>query len=108
MQADDDVVNAMLPPGASVRALVKPGQDYLVYVRTGLGDWKKNPDRKVKFDDRELTLPLNLPAGSFVAEWFDTRRCSSLASTQFTHTGGARVLRAPAFEEDLALTVRRK
>jgi hypothetical protein len=108
MHPDNAVVKADLPAGVSVRALVKPGQDYLVYFRAGLGDWKPKPDRKVKFSDGELTLFLDLPAGEYVAEWFDTRSGGSIQKAPFSHQGGRRSMRAPAFEDDLSLTVRRR
>jgi hypothetical protein len=108
MRPDNELVKTELPSGASIRALVRPARDYVIYVRTGLGDWKKHPDAKTSFKDGELSLQLNLPAGEFVAEWFDTKLCSCLARTQFTHASGSRGIAAPAFEDDIALTVRRK
>jgi hypothetical protein len=105
---DGEAVKTELPPGASVRALVKPGQDYLVYVRTGLGAWKNNAGQKASFHEGELILQVKLPAGHFVAEWFDPRGCASRGSTAFSHQGGWKELAAPGFEEDVALTVRRR
>ena len=85
-----------------------PSRDYLIYVRTGLSDWKKHSDAKVKFKEGELALDLTLPAGDFVAEWLDTKTTSTIARVPFTHAGGTRPFAVPAFEEDIALTVRRK
>jgi hypothetical protein len=108
MRPDDAVVKAELPPGASVRALSRPAQEYLIYVRTGLGDWRKHPERKVKFHDRELSLQVNLPGGQYVAEWLEPKTCSSIDKVPFAHPGGNRTLLAPAFEDDLALAIRSK
>jgi hypothetical protein len=88
--------------------LCRPGHEYLIYVRTGLDDWKKLPKRKVKFQDHELSLQANLPAAQYVAEWLDPKTCSSIEKVPFTHPGGDRVLLAPAFEDDLALAIRRR
>jgi hypothetical protein len=107
MQPARDLVKAELPHGASARALIKTGKDYLVYIRTGLGDWKDSKN-KTKFGPGELALQLELPAGKFVAEWFDTKSGNSVEKTQFSHNGGQYALRAPAFEDDLCLTVRKK
>jgi hypothetical protein len=104
----DETVKAELPTGASVRALAKPGQDYLIYIRTGLGDWKKAPDRKSTFNPGELSLQVELPKGAFVAEWLDTKKCASAERAAFNHEGGWRTLAVPAFQEDIALTVRRQ
>ena len=108
MRPDNEIIKAELPPGASARALVKPDHDYLVYIRTGLGDWKKHPERKVKFNARELPVHITLPPGQWIVEWFDTKSGSSIEQIPFTHTGGRRTLLAPAFEDDVALTVRKK
>jgi len=108
MHADNDAVKAEVPSWASVRALVKPGQDYLVYVRTGLGDWKKYPDRRSKFAANELSLQLALPAAEFAAEWIDTTKCVTVEKSQFGHAGGSRIFSVPGFEDDIALLVRKK
>jgi hypothetical protein len=107
MRPDNGVVKAELPPGASARALVRPDQDYLIYIRTGLGDWKKHPERKVKFKARELPVEVTVPAGEFVVEWFDTKSGSSIERARFSQIGGPQTLLAPAFEDDVALTVKK-
>jgi hypothetical protein len=108
MRPDKNALKAQLPEGASTRVLVKPGQDYLVYIRSGLGDWKKHPERKTKFAPNEVEVELALPAGDFSAEWLDTKNCASAGTTQFTHAGGAKTIAVPAFEDDLALLVRKR
>jgi hypothetical protein len=67
MQPARDLVKVELPHGASARALIRTGKDYLVYIRTGLGDWKDSKN-KTKFGPGELAFQLELPAGKFVAE----------------------------------------
>jgi hypothetical protein len=108
MQPHNELVKAHLPAGASVRALAKPGEQYLVYVRTGLGDWNKSVDKEVDFTEGRLGLSLDLPKGNFVAEWWDTRKCVSLRRTNFNHRGGPSTLSNPPFQQDIALSVRRR
>jgi hypothetical protein len=108
MRPDKEAAHAALPEGASVRALARPGQDYLVYMRTGLGDWKKHPERKTSFTAHQLEWQLDLPAGEFSVEWLDTKKCASIEKTQFAHSGGRKTLLGPAFEEDIALLVRKR
>jgi hypothetical protein len=108
MQPDQAFVKAELPEGASVRALVKPGQDYLVYIRTGLGDWKKHPERKTRLGAHDLELKMTLPAGEFMAEWLDTKKGASTEKTTFSHPGGLKTLSSPEFEDDVALLVRKR
>jgi hypothetical protein len=107
MRPDDGVVKAELPAGVSVRALSKPGRDYLIYLRTALGDWKKHLELKTRFERGELSLLLDLPAGHYVGQWLDTKSCSRDGQFPFTHAGGPKALEVPGFEEDIALTIRR-
>jgi hypothetical protein len=74
MRPDDEVVKASLPPGASVRALVKPDREYLIYLRTGLSDQKEAAKPKAEFAPGELPLQVTLPAGEFRVEWLDTEK----------------------------------
>jgi hypothetical protein len=108
MRPDNTVVKASLPAGGSVRALIKGGEEYLVYVRTGLGDRKKNPDMKTAFANGELRLEITLPAGEFTAEWLSPKGRAVLHQETLAHAGGGRDFNAPAFSDDIALTVRRK
>jgi hypothetical protein len=105
MTPHNELVKAELPSGASVRALAKPGQQYLLYVRTGLGDPNKGRDRTVSFGLGQLKLDLNLPPGEFIYQWWDTKKCVSLERTAFAHKGGPRSLVNPPFQDDIALTV---
>jgi hypothetical protein len=107
MRPANEVVNGEWPAGVSVRALAKTGQEYLVYFRTGPGDWKRNPN-KVQFNQGEVSLRMDLPAGEFTAEWFDPKSGDLAATEHFSHAGGIRSLVVPAFEEDVSLTLRRK
>jgi hypothetical protein len=73
-----------------------------------LGDWNKSLDKEVDFTEGRLGLSLDLPKGNFVAEWWDTRKCVSLRRTNFNHRGGPSTLSNPPFQQDIALSVRRR
>ena len=107
MRPDDEVVKASLPPGASVRALVKPDREYLIYLRTGLSDQKEAAKPKAEFAPGELPLQVTLPAGEFRVEWLDTKRAGSLGRQRLRHSDGQTTLPNPAFAEDIALTIRK-
>jgi hypothetical protein len=62
---------------------------------------------EVKFADREFALDVELPEGGFAAEWFDSQRGEVARREEFDHPGGTRKLVAPAFEDDIALRIRR-
>jgi hypothetical protein len=55
----------------------------------------------------ETVLELELPAGSWVAEWVDTKTGAVAKREVIEHAGGVVRVGAPAFEEDVALRVRR-
>jgi hypothetical protein len=105
MRLEPDSVKAQLPSGASVRALVKPGQDYLIYLRTGLGEPRQGAERRTKFGNHELSLQVTMPAGAFTQEWFNPRAGTTLERERIVHTGGLRTFQVPAFEEDVVLTL---
>lgn len=105
MRPDPSVLRGTFPAGVTARALVKPSQDYLVYIRSGLGDPKRV--RQTRFKGGEIVLELELPGGTFHAEWIDPKAGTPVKRDRFAHTAGRRGFEAPAFEDDIALTVRK-
>ena len=108
MRPDDSVVSVSLPAGASARALVKPGEQYLVYIRTGLGGGKKDSKLKTSFANGELGFELALPDGNYVAEWLSPSDNVLLHEERFTGTAGKHSFTAPAFRDDIALLIRKR
>jgi hypothetical protein len=102
-----DLVKGGLPSGATARALVLPDEDYLVYVRTPAEKTEQGECRHHRFAEDELVLEVTLPAGQFEAEWFDTHKGSTKPLGRFHHPGGGRQFHASAFEDDLALAIRK-
>ncbi|MFN7944819.1 MAG: PA14 domain-containing protein [Blastocatellia bacterium] len=51
-------------------------------------------------------LQVELPAGSYRAEWIDPLSGKTAKTENFKHTGGTRNLTAPAFTDDIALRIR--
>ena len=50
---------------------------------------------------------LDLPAGDYRAEWVDPKTGEVDEGESFAHAGGDRTFVSPAYEEDIALRVRR-
>ncbi|MEP0844643.1 MAG: hypothetical protein HRF43_18235, partial [Phycisphaerae bacterium] len=75
---------------ASVRVLAEEGRAYAVYVLGGT----------------RAELALELPAGTYRAEWLNTRTGRIDKAEDFTHQGGARSLASPPYTQDIALRVR--
>ena len=104
MHPANELVNAALPAGVTIRALAKPGEEYLVYIRTGVGE-KQN--LKNRFDAGELALEMTLPQAECVAEWLDPKTGTSVQRSQIKQAPGSQRLVVPAFHEDIALTLRK-
>jgi hypothetical protein len=91
MKPDNAVIKGGVPAKATARALVERGKAYAVYVKGGA----------------EAKLVLELPAGSYLAEWVDTRSGAVAKREEFRHAGGERMLASPRDAEDNALRIRR-
>jgi hypothetical protein len=78
-------------PAPTARVLAEAGRQYAVYVRGGIG----------------AELMLDLPEGSYRAEWLNPRTGKVDRAEEFRHFGGEYTLTAPAYTEDIALRVRR-
>ncbi|MGH7970636.1 MAG: hypothetical protein ACREIC_18070, partial [Limisphaerales bacterium] len=105
MQPANQAVKSQLPPGISVRVMARPGEDYLVYLH---GPREQPRGDRSSYRDGEIYLDLALPSGEFKAEWLDTQACCPRGQAQFTQWDGGRKFSVPAFEEDIALLVRRR
>jgi hypothetical protein len=92
MTPAQDVVKGGVPKGGAAYALARKGREYAIYVRGG-----------------EITeLAIELVAGNYTASWLDTKTGKSLATSDHDHRGGPLKLASPAYQEDIALAVRRR
>jgi len=106
MRPDTNTLTAPLPPGVTVRTLAKPGKDYLVFIRAGLGA-NKNLARKTKFSGGQISLELKLPPGDYSVEWLQTEACMGFGKQTFRHVIGTKTMPVPGFEDDIGLTIRK-
>ena len=89
MKPDPHVVMGPLPKGVTVRVLSEPGKAYAIYVRG-----KQMAD-----------LKLDLPAGSYRAEWVNPLTGGRLAASVFQKSAGPTVLHCPSGLSDAALRI---
>ncbi len=91
MAPDNSVIKGGVPPKATARALVEKGKAYAVYIRGGT----------------QANLTLDLPAGTYKAEWVHTQLGTLLQPQTFQHPGGDKALLSPLYIADIALWVLR-
>lgn len=108
MRPDNALVKTELPPGATVRTLANPGEHYLIYIRTGIGQRREGPELQRSFKNGELAVEVDLPPGEYTAEWLDTTACTVAHHAKITHVAGKRMIVAPGFEDDIALVIRKR
>jgi hypothetical protein len=75
----------------TVHALADPGKAYAIYIHGGT----------------HAQLALDLPAGTYLAEWIDTRSGHIERSQRFDHAGGDHTLTSPEYADDVALRLKR-
>jgi hypothetical protein len=82
------------PPEArmTVRALVEPGRSYAIYCRGGT----------------QVELAIDLAAGTYQAEWLNTKTGEFDRIAGFDHLGGVTKLVSPAYVDDIALRIKRR
>ena len=107
LRPDPALLQGTLPPATTARALVKPGEEYAIYVRTFERKAPGQQRQKSKFADAELVLAVGLPEGEFSVEWLDTKQGAVAKREKCTHPGGVHQFAAPPFEQDIALALRR-
>ena len=73
------------PAKASVRVLSETGRAYAIYVNGGT----------------QAELVIELPTGSYHAEWLNTKTATVDKAETFHHGGGARTLVSPAYSDAL-------
>jgi hypothetical protein len=93
MKPDNSVIRGGVPKGASGRALVEPGRTYALYFHGQGGAFAPE---------------LELPAGAYQANWISPLTGEVLKAEPLEHPGGVRKLEAPAFNPDIALSIKRK
>lgn len=106
MKPDNSVIRSVSPKLTS-SALVEGGKAYAVYLHVPLPNKPKNLGEHLR-DKVEADVTLGLPAGSYTAEWVNTKTGKVGRRETFEHSAGNKSLHSPAFANDVALRVIRK
>ena len=89
MKPNNSVIKGGVQDKATARALVETGRAYAIYINEGV----------------EAQLQVDLPGGKYSAEWVNTKTGETDKKESFEHAGGTRILKSPAYTEDIALRI---
>lgn len=90
MKPDNSVIKGGVPDKATARALVQAGRAYAIYINGG----------------SETKLIVELPKGTYRAEWVNTKTGKLDKTETFRHANGNRTLLSPKYVDDIALRIR--
>lgn len=71
-------------------------------------DWAQRGPFPFDTRERSFDLLIELPAGSYTADWVNPKTGAVDKSVNFSHSGGGRSLGSPLFSEDVALRIKRQ
>jgi hypothetical protein len=97
MKPDNSVIRKPLPQGIIARALVQPEKAYAIYLR------KSKPNQKVEID----SLKLNLRPGTYTVDWISPLTGENIQKTKVAHKSDVLELTVPAYDEDIALKIKK-
>jgi hypothetical protein len=106
MRPDKSFVVSGVSQGAYCRGISQPGEQYALYLHHS----ELEPNYEyyvVKPGHYHETLTLDLPGGTYKAEWVDPTLGSVVSTVTFTHQGGSQNLTTPEYAVDIALRIKR-
>jgi hypothetical protein len=105
MRPDRSFVVSGIPAGAHYRGISERGQQYALYHHHSE---LKPYVYKVVPGDYQERLILDLPAGTYRADWVTPSTGAVLGTDTFTHPGGQRPVSTPRHAVDIALRIKRQ
>ena len=106
MRADKSFVVSGIPEGVYCRGICEAGEQYALYLHHSELNERKE-FYIVTPGQYQETLVLDLPGGTYQADWVDPASGSVPGSTTWVHQGGNQTLSTPEYEVDIALRIKR-
>ena len=106
MRPDTNFVISGIPRGTYCRGISRPGEQYALYHHHSIIA-ESREYYVVTPGSYAETLVLDLPGGSYQADWVDPASGALLGSVKFAHQGGNKTLISPKHEIDIALRIKR-
>jgi hypothetical protein len=91
-------------PDLSVQVLAERGKAYAIYLHVPLVNKPKDLAAILQ-RKQAATLEVDLPAGTYSAQWLDPVQGQATPPETFRHAGGPRRMASPAFQVDIALRI---
>ncbi len=96
-------LSSPLPPGAFARGLSEPGRQYALYLHHSTCQDLKYEVQPGTYQD---TLAIDLPAGTYQAEWLDPASGGVTGDQTFRHSGGGWAVVIPEYRVDIAMRIK--
>jgi len=106
MRQDKKFIVSGVPPGAFCRGISEPGKQYALYLHHSVVMGRGHGYRATR-GNYSANLALDLPKGTYKADWIDPATGSVVGSTTLEHKGGERTLSSPTYSVDIALRMKR-
>jgi hypothetical protein len=104
MQPDKDfVVSGLTDSHTYHRAISEPGKQYALYIHHSS---ERRGSYTVSSGNYRENLVINLPRGTYQADWIDPARGLAITSDSFTQADGTRTMSTPAYAIDVALRIK--
>ncbi len=105
MRPDRNFVVSGMPAGVYYRGTSERGEQYALYHHHS----KRRPYvYTVQPEAYQERLTLELPTGTYEADWFNPSNLSVFGTETFTHPGGQRSVSTPKHAVDMALRIKRR
>jgi hypothetical protein len=111
MRPDKSFVANGIPSDTYCRSISEQGEQYALYIHHSIRG-KEGPTSEqdvyvVTLGKYSETLMLNLPRGSYQAEWVNPASGTIIRTEKFVHKGGNRIATSPTYLVDTALRIKR-
>jgi hypothetical protein len=103
MRPDRSFLVGGLPAGVYYRGISERGKQYALYHHHSI---RKEYVYQVQPGEYQERLILDLPGGTYQADWIDPSNGMILETEKFTHTGGQRQISTPKHSVDVALRIK--
>jgi len=109
MSPAPSVIKGGLTANTSAYVLAEVGKSYAVYIDHAHPNNSAGSKRNYQVDStpHQIGLTLDISAGSYVAQWVNTKTGAIAKEVKFKCGGGTQAIQSPTYSEDIALKISR-